>query len=72
MSDLAKARAAKEHLAAEVGDRDGVVGIGLARVPDGYCVRVNVRDARAAEQVPATVDEVAVRVIVVGTIRAEG
>ncbi|MBZ2195501.1 hypothetical protein [Occultella gossypii] len=72
MSDLAQARAAKEHLAAEVGERDGVVGIGLERLPDGYGVRVNVRDAHAAEQVPATVDGVDVRIVVVGTIRAEG
>ncbi|CAM3562188.1 hypothetical protein OCAE111667_15460 [Occultella aeris] len=72
MSDLAEARAAKERLAAELGDRVGVIGVGLERVPDGYCVRVNVRDEATGEQVPATVDGVEVRVAVVGTIRIEG
>ncbi|WP_163541951.1 hypothetical protein [Occultella kanbiaonis] len=72
MSDLAEARAAKERLAAEAGERDGVVGVGLERVPAGYVVRVNVRDEQAAEQIPATVDGVAVRVVIVGDIRTEG
>ncbi len=72
VSDLAEARAAKERLAAEAGERDGVVGVGLERVPAGYVVRVNVRDEQAAEQIPATVDGVAVRVVIVGDIRTEG
>ncbi|WP_154794474.1 hypothetical protein [Occultella kanbiaonis] len=72
MSDLAEARAAKERLAAEAGERDGVVGVGLERAPAGYGVRVNVRDEQAAEQIPATVDGVAIRVVIVGDIRAEG
>jgi hypothetical protein len=71
MTDLPQARAAKEHLRAHLRDRDGVVGVGIARSAAGYCIKVNVADAATAEQVPADVDGVEVRIAVVGGITAQ-
>ncbi len=74
MSDRAQARRAKEHLAehlADHADPADIVGIGLSRAGDGYCIKVNVRTAPAADQVPASVDGVEVRVAVVGDIHAQ-
>jgi hypothetical protein len=71
MTDLPQARAAKEHLRERLRDRDGVVGVGIARSAGGYCVTVNVADAAAAGQVPGDVDGVEVRIAVVGGITAQ-
>lgn len=71
MADLPHARAAKENLRAQIHDRDGVVGVGIARARGGYCIRVNVATEDDATRVPAEVDGVEVRVSVVGRIAAQ-
>jgi hypothetical protein len=71
MADLPQARAAKEHLREHLRDRDGVVGVGIARSAAGYCIRVNVANEDAAGQVPPDVDGVEVRIAVVGGITAQ-
>lgn len=71
MADLPQARAAKEHLRAHLGDRDGVVGVGIVHVGHGYCLKVNVSTPDAAAQVPSDVDGVEVRTAVVGRISAQ-
>lgn len=79
MSTLEQARRAKQELARLLGDRGGVLGVGVRRDDaGGYAVAV--RLAAADPEVPATVrvpdpdvGEVAVTVHteVVGTIRPE-
>lgn len=69
MTDLGRARAAKERLRAELRGRHDVVGIGLARSADGYCLKVNVTEP--TDGVPGSVDGVDVVVVVVGEIRAQ-
>ncbi|WP_448070608.1 hypothetical protein [Georgenia yuyongxinii] len=71
MSDLPQARAAKEHLRAQLRGHDGVVGVGLSRTREGYCVKVNVSAPDIAERVPSSLDGVEVRVTVVGPISAQ-
>ena len=71
MSDVQQARAAKDHLAAELRDRDGILGVGLMHIGPGFGVRVNVRNAETARQVPRAVDGVEVRIVVVGTTHAQ-
>lgn len=71
MTDLPQARAAKEHLRARLRDRDGVVGVGIARSARGYCLKVNVADAATADQLPPEIDGVEVRIAVVGGIAAQ-
>ncbi len=63
---LERARAAKERLAAQLGGRDEVVGIGVHRTSDGFGVKVNLR--RAGLVVPREVDGVPVTVDVIGPI----
>ncbi|MPV36310.1 hypothetical protein [Georgenia subflava] len=71
MADLPQARAAKEGLRARIRDRDGVVGVGIARRGDGYCLKVNVTTEDVATRVPSDIDGVEVRVRVVGRITAQ-
>lgn len=71
MADLPQARAAKEHLREHLRDRGGVVGVGIVRSADGYCITVNVAEEDAAGQVPTDVDGVEVRIAVVGEITAQ-
>lgn len=72
MSELSQARTAKEHLRARLHDQDDVVGVGLTRSGTGsdadYCIKVNVCDDEAAQQVPRTFEGVEVQVVVVGHI----
>ena len=70
MADLATARAAKAHLRALLGRRDGICGIGLARAAEGYELRVAISRADARDVVPAVVDGIPVRVRVTGALHA--
>lgn len=69
MSDLGQARAAKQRLRQSLRNRREVVGLGLSKTDDGYCVKVNVTELRA--ELPRTVDGVDVVVEVVGPVRAQ-
>ncbi|VTR75688.1 hypothetical protein [Cellulomonas hominis] len=71
MADIDRARAAKQHLRRDLGGRDGVRGIGLARGDDGYRLQVSVASRADAAGLPAAVDGVAVRVRVVGAVEAQ-
>lgn len=71
MTDLEQARAAKRVLRAELGDRRGVCGIGVARTQDGYGLQVNVTEPAARTAVPSSVDGVDVRVRVTGPVSAQ-
>jgi hypothetical protein len=69
MADLEQARAAKAHLARDLTGHDGIRGIGLTRVPEGYAVCVDV--AERQEDLPGAVDGVPVRVRVVGPVHPQ-
>jgi hypothetical protein len=69
VSDLARARAAKKHLLAQLSGRPGVNGVGIARRGSTYRLKVNVRDPQAAGELPAEVDGLEVTVAVVGTVQ---
>lgn len=71
MTDLPQARAAKDHLRAQLEGCDGVVGVGISRAEGGYCLKVNVVAGDVADQVPPSVDGVEVHVAVVGHIGAQ-
>jgi hypothetical protein len=68
MAGLEQARAAKASLSAELADHPAVTGVGIARVGDGYELKVDLREPAG---VPAEVDGVPVRAAVVGRITAE-
>ncbi len=65
-TDLERARAAKAHLAERLRGHDAVVGVGVHRRPDGFGVKVDLREAGL--EVPQEVDGVPVTVDVVGRI----
>lgn len=80
MSTLEQARRAKQELARLLGERNGVLGLGVSRDEAGGGYAVAVRLAEADPEIPRTVrvpdpdlGEVAVtvRTEVVGTIRPE-
>jgi hypothetical protein len=65
----AKARRAKQAVAALLAGDDAVNGVGIAPVPGGYAVRVNLaRPLAAGSALPATVEGVPVIVVVVGVV----
>ncbi|PYQ54054.1 MAG: hypothetical protein DMF78_07590 [Acidobacteria bacterium] len=66
-ASLARARAAREAAKTALAGRPEVTGIGVARLDDGYAVKVNLREA--ADAIPAEILGVPVRVEVVGAIR---
>ncbi|WP_265520142.1 hypothetical protein [Oerskovia flava] len=76
MASLEQARAAKRELVDMLGGRDGVSGVGVARVPhepdpvDDWVVQVNVASSAACDDLPDEIDGVGVRIRVVGVIRA--
>ncbi|PZR53574.1 hypothetical protein DNL40_08000 [Xylanimonas oleitrophica] len=72
MATIEAARAAKPALRAALGRVEGVCGVGLVQRggPDDWVLQVNVRDVRARKDVPPVVDDVPVRVRVVGGVRA--
>jgi hypothetical protein len=65
MAGLEQARAAKAALTAALEGHPAVNGIGIARVGDGYELKVNLR---SPAPVPEEVDGVPVRAVVVGEI----
>lgn len=71
MNDLARVRAAKEHLRDQLAGCDGVVGLGIAEAESGYCLKVNVVRDEVVEQVPDSVDGVEVRTFVIGPISSQ-
>ncbi|MHB1065213.1 MAG: hypothetical protein ACYC1Z_12125 [Georgenia sp.] len=71
MSDLAHARAANDHLRAQLAGCEGVVGLGIARVKSGCCLKVNVSAREVVDQVPSSVDGVEVHVSLVGPITSQ-
>ena len=67
---LEQARAAKQRAWDIFAPLAEVVGVGLTRIDDGYAVKVNLRQAPPAGSVlPEHVDDVPVRVEVVGAVR---
>jgi len=69
MATLDEARAAKRKALERLAGLPQVNGVGLMRVPGGYGLKVNLREEVADGLVPDAVDEVPVRVAVVGALR---
>jgi hypothetical protein len=68
---LERALAAKARLHELLGDSPDVCGIGIAALPEGYGVKLNLRRAPQPGAIPGDVDGVPVIVDVVGSIRAK-
>jgi hypothetical protein len=69
-ASLDQAQKAKDAVAGAVGERPEVNGVGIARLGEGYGVRVNVREDGADDlEVPSEVDGVPVQVVRVGPVR---
>lgn len=67
---LDQARAAKAKAAETFGRAASVVGVGITRIGDGFGIKVNLKEAPAADvTLPKTVDGVPVRLEIVGPIR---
>jgi hypothetical protein len=66
-ASLAQARAARDAAKEALAGRREVSGIGVARVDDGYAVKVNLTEP--ADGVPAEILGVPVRVEVVGQVK---
>ena len=67
---LEQARAAKQRAWDVFAPLAEVVGVGLTRIEGGYCVKINLRQAPAeGVLLPQEVDQVPVRVEVVGQAR---
>lgn len=65
-----RARAAKEKAKAAFGPMAAVVGIDITRFENGYCIKVNLRQAPTeGMDLPETIDGVPVRLEIVGPIR---
>lgn len=69
MSDRDTARAAKEHLRAQLAPLGGVNGVGIGRRDGSYVLTVNVTERTTSERVPGSFDGVPVEVRVVGPVR---
>lgn len=72
MATLDEARSAKRKAARRLARVPQVNGIGVARAGGGYILKVNLAEAVAAGIIPATVDGVPLRAVVVGRIRRRG
>jgi hypothetical protein len=66
---FAKAKAAKEVLAAALADLPELRGIGIAVLDEGFGVKVNL-SRPAKRSVPSEVDDVPVIIDIVGTIHS--
>jgi hypothetical protein len=69
MATLDEARAAKRKAAQRLARVPQVNGIGVVRLPRGYGLKVNLAEEVAAGLIPEEVDDVPLRVEVVGRIR---
>ena len=70
---LEQARAAKASAGAVLADLPGVVGVGITKVGEDYALKVNLRaPLPAGVTVPDRIDDVPVRVEVVGRITRRG
>jgi len=65
---LEEARAAKSKAAALLA-RLPVVGVGITRIGEGYGLKVNLSESVAAGAVPEHVDDVPIKMEVVGELR---
>jgi hypothetical protein len=65
---LEAARAAKSKVAALLAALP-VVGVGITRIGSGYGLKVNLSKSVAADAVPKQVDDVPIKLEVVGEIR---
>ncbi len=66
---LEQARLAKPGAAALFSQFGKVVGVGIARIGDGYGIKVNLQEAPEADvKMPNNIDGVPIKVEVVGTI----
>lgn len=68
-ASIDQARAAKAKVTRMLAGHPDVRGVGVARVADGFAVKVNLAREPAETLVPAEVDGVPIRVEVVGEIR---
>jgi hypothetical protein len=69
-ADIERARAAKSVAKDELAGIPGIVGIGLAKIGDGYGIKVNLSGKLpAGVKVPNLIAGVPVTVEIVGTIR---
>ncbi len=65
-----EARAAKAKAVELLKGLPAVVGIGIAKLAEGYGVKINVsQETGEARSLPTSIDGVPVRVEIVGTIR---
>jgi hypothetical protein len=69
VTDREAARAAKEHLRADLHGLPGVGGIGIGRRRGDWVVTVTVTEQQLCEAVPGSYDGVAVEVRVSGPVR---
>jgi hypothetical protein len=65
---LERARAAKQKMSEMLVNAAELRGLGIAVLPDGYGVKVNVARSPARE-IPTTIDNVPVIVEIIGVIR---
>jgi hypothetical protein len=65
-----EARAAKVKAVEMLKDAPAVVGVGIAKLDRGYCLKINLsQETGEAQSLPTSIDGVPVRVEVVGAIR---
>lgn len=70
---LEQARAAKESAKTLLASLPGVVGVGITKIGDDYALKVNLgAPLPAGVSAPERIEDVPVRVEVVGTIRKRG
>ena len=66
MADLTQVRIAKEHIRRHFGHLPEVIGIGITRRDEGYCVKINLSRVtpatrsipRLCQGVPTVIDEI--------------
>ena len=71
MASLDEARAARDKIATRFVDHPLLNGIGIARVPGGFGVKLNFARRPAGISLPAAVDGVPLEVDVIGEIKKQ-
>lgn len=69
-ADLQRARAIRDQLTERLRDQPVVNGIGIARRPDGWAVKVNLVRPAPQLRLPSQIDGVEIQTEVVGPIIA--